>query len=141
MPTLSRWFIKSGIIYFVASMILLMLLQLHQKGIFSAAWIPFLKPVFYHTLMVGWITQIIFGVSIWMFPRYSREKPRGSEPIGWLAFGCLNLGLVLRIVGEPMLGAQGGSFWSFTLVVASILFWLAGIFYIAIIWQRVKGKN
>lgn len=69
------------------------------------------SPVFFHFFMVGWVAQLIFGVVFWMFPKYSREKPRGSERIGWAVFWLLNLGLVLRLVGEPAQGLDPDSTW------------------------------
>ncbi|RMH81970.1 MAG: hypothetical protein D6681_17575, partial [Calditrichaeota bacterium] len=97
MPTLSRWFLKAGLIYFATSFVLL--LGVHLQALSPA---PAFLPVFYHLLFVGWITQIIMGVSHWMFPRHTREKPRGNEASGWAAFTGINLGLLLRCLGEPM---------------------------------------
>src|SRR6476660_2692413 len=48
--------------------------------------IAVLFPTLLHLLVVGWITQVIFGVAYWMFPRYSAEQPRGSERVGWSTF-------------------------------------------------------
>ncbi|MCB0271119.1 MAG: hypothetical protein KDH95_23365, partial [Calditrichaeota bacterium] len=63
MPSVSRWFIKSGMIYFMFSLMLAVGTALNRVLSFSDV-LTFAQPVFYHTLMVGWITQIIFGVSI-----------------------------------------------------------------------------
>ncbi|MEZ4764755.1 MAG: hypothetical protein R3C26_16735, partial [Calditrichia bacterium] len=82
MPPVSRWFIKSGMIYFMFSLMLAVGTALNRVLSFSDV-LTFAQPVFYHMLMVGWITQIIFGVSIWMFPRYSRENPRGNDTLSW----------------------------------------------------------
>ena len=68
MPPVSRWFIKTGIIYLLIS--LLMGIGLSWPGSTPlAAWLTSLFPTFYHVLVVGWITQLIFGVAYWMFPR------------------------------------------------------------------------
>ncbi len=48
--------------------------------------------------MLGWATQLIGGVALWMFPPLSREQPRGDERLGWFAYGALNGGLLLRAV-------------------------------------------
>ena len=61
-----------------------------------------LVPVYFHLLMVGWVTQLIFGVAFWMFPRYSKEKPRGREGLAWAMYASLNAGLLLRGLAEPM---------------------------------------
>jgi hypothetical protein len=42
-----------------------------------------LSPIFFHFFMVGWVTQMIFGVAFWMFPIINRDQPRGSHKVGW----------------------------------------------------------
>jgi hypothetical protein len=85
-----------------------------------------LQPVYFHLLMVGWISQLIFGVVFWMFPKYSAERPRGSEGLGWATYGLLNMGLLLRAVGEPLVAVQpnGGTGW--LLAASAVLQLLAG---------------
>ncbi|MCB0307616.1 MAG: hypothetical protein KDI38_27890, partial [Calditrichaeota bacterium] len=78
MPKLSRWFIKTGLVYFVASLLLSLLQKVGAAGEMWPVLSAF-TPLFYHWLMLGWITQIIIGVSWWMFPRRNSEQPPGSE--------------------------------------------------------------
>ncbi|MEW6085726.1 MAG: hypothetical protein AB1607_14130 [Chloroflexota bacterium] len=42
-----------------------------------------LFPKYIHLPVFAWLTQQIFGVVFWLFPKYSVEKPRGSETLGW----------------------------------------------------------
>jgi heme/copper-type cytochrome/quinol oxidase subunit 1 len=107
----------------------------------SAAGLPFMRaiwPAYLHLLVLGWLTQLIFGVAYWMFPRYSAEKPRGSERLGWLAFVLLNLGLVFRAVFEPWhaTSGRGGAM----LVVSAALQLLAGLAFVANTWPRVRER-
>jgi hypothetical protein len=97
-------------------------------------------PVYYHLLMVGWATQLIFAVAHWMFPRHTREQPRGNE--GWMGFVffTLNGGLLVRAVSEPMASQSPTPFWAQMLGVAALLQWLAGMAFILAIWKRVKEK-
>jgi len=139
MPKLSRWFIKAGMLYFVFSLMLALAIKVQTGFPFWDA-LSFVEPVFYHALMVGWITQIIFGVSIWMFPRHTRERPRGSERLGWATFYLLNIGLLMRIIAEPASVAAPSAIWNVALIFSAVLQWLAAIFYVFNIWKRVKGK-
>ncbi|MEZ4748477.1 MAG: hypothetical protein R3C41_20600 [Calditrichia bacterium] len=139
MPSVSRWFIKSGMIYFMFSLMLAVGTALNHVLSFSDV-LTFAQPVFYHMLMVGWITQIIFGVSIWMFPRYSRENPRGNDTLSWLAWAFLNTGLLLRVIAEPLQPAHPGVFWQSALVISALLQLSAGVFYVLNIWGRVKER-
>jgi cbb3-type cytochrome oxidase subunit 1 len=101
MPAVTRWFIKAGLAYFLAALLLGVILAapaVMQMPPAIAVW----GPVYFHLFMVGWVTQLIFGVVYWMFPRYSKDKPRGREGLAVATFVLLNIGLVLRAIGEPI---------------------------------------
>ena len=100
MPTLSRWYIKIGMLYFAVGLMMAALL-LAQPVIGWSSSLQVLRPVYLHFLFIGWVTQLIMGVGYWMFPKQSKEKPRGSERLGWIVLILLNVGLVLRAIGEP----------------------------------------
>lgn len=140
MPKITRWHLKIGLIYFIASLFLAVLFRL-QPFTSITPQIHTFRPVYYHMLMVGWMTQIIIGVSIWMFPRLTRENPRGSEVLNWLTFYCLNIGLLLRIASEPFISLGSPShLFSYLLFFSGILQWLAAISYATNIWRRIKPK-
>lgn len=103
--------------------------------------IPVLRvvwPTYLHLLIVGWLTQLIFGVAFWLFPKYSSAKPRGSERLGWASFVLLNVGLLLRLLAEPraMLGGEAGGL----LIVSAIVQLLAGWAFVANTWPRVRER-
>ena len=136
MPKLTRWFIKSGFICLIIALSIGVLIKsqiIQIAGLLSAA-----TPVYFHLFMVGWVTQLIFGVSFWMFPRFSRDKPRGSLLLGWSCFWLLNVGLFLRMIGEPLNHTYQNEF-GWMLLISAVLQWLAGMFYIFNTWLRIKG--
>lgn len=139
MPVLTRWFLKSSLIYLVLSLVVGALLSARSALNLPGA-INTLNPVFFHLFMFGWVTQLIFGVVFWMFPKYSKEKPRRSELLGWLTFGFLNVGLVLRLVAEPAQAWNPDQLWGWTLAVSAVLGWLAGVLFVVNTWGRVKGR-
>jgi hypothetical protein len=139
MPKLTRYFIKSGLVNFVLALILAVILQCAPLMDWPA-FIVYLNPVYFHLFMVGWITQMIMGVSLWMFPPFSKDHPRGSEVLGWASFICLNSGLLIRVISEPMIFTEPTSGWSYVLVASGVLQWFAGLFYVSNIWIRVRGK-
>lgn len=139
MPTLSRWFIKAGLIYFVLSLFLGIGLKV-QPEFAPLNFLAYFAPVYYHLLVIGWITQIIMGVSHWMFPRFSKENPRGYEWLGWLAFACLNLGLILRIFSEPFVLLNPSVLLKIVVIFSAILQWSGGVLYVVHIWRRIKEK-
>jgi hypothetical protein len=137
MPTLTRWFVKSSLVYFIAALIIASALALQAPLNLSSA-LGSLMPVYLHLFMVGWITQFIFGVIYWMFPRFSKEKPRGSEALGWATYGLVNVGLILRAIGEPVNALQPQAGLGWLLALSAILQWIAGLAFVINTWGRVK---
>lgn len=139
MPFLTRLFLKTALVYFVLALVAGVLLALGPVGSLLGT-IPGLTPVYFHLLMVGWVTQLIMGVAMWMFPKQSRERPRGSEALNWATYILLNAGLVLRLLGEPLNAATGAGVWGWALVVSAVLQMLAGWAFVANTWSRVKER-
>ncbi|MBE2272255.1 MAG: hypothetical protein IAE80_28730 [Anaerolinea sp.] len=136
MPLLARAYIKAGLLHFAAALVLGVLVAAQPQFQLS----PALRPVYLHLLIVGWITQLIIGVAYWMFPKRSKDQPRGSIRLGWIVFALLNLGLILRAVGEPLHALQPGSFSGALLAVSAVLQVTAGWLFIANTWGRVKER-
>ena len=139
MPPLSRWFVRTALAYFVAALLVGVGLMLRLVIGLPPA-IAALQPVYFHFLMVGWVTQLIFGVVFWMFPKYSAEQPRGNERLGWATYWLLNVGLLLRAVSEPLVAVQpaGGTGW--LLAASAVLQLLAGWAFVVNTWARVKER-
>lgn len=138
MPPLSRWFIKTSLIYLVATFLTGVL------AAFDQPWPALPGPgrltiIYYHLLMLGWVSQLIFGVANWMFPVYSRTAPRRSEQLGWGSYGALNGGLVLLLLGEAVRASTSGPAGLWLVVIASFLLWLAGLAFVINTWGRIKG--
>ena len=136
MPRLTRWFIKSGILCLVAALTLSVVMQsplVKQVPLVRVVW-----PTYLHLLVVGWLTQLIFGVAFWLFPKHPGGKPRGSDSLGWVTFLLLNSGLLLRLIGEPRaaLGRDAAGL----LVVSALAQLLAGWAFLINIWPRVRER-
>jgi len=139
MPTVTRWMIKSSLLFFVAALIIRFIqsLSVLQEVL---PWISVLGSVYFHLFMVGWISQLIFGVVYWMFPKQSAERPRGSESLAWAVFWLLNIGLLLRAIGEPLNALEPGKTWGILLAASALLQWLAGMAFVVNTWSRVKER-
>jgi hypothetical protein len=132
MPVLTRWFIKTSLAYLVAALVL---------GVVHAARAgAAIDPVYVHLLVVGWITQMIFGVAYWMFPKYSKEVPRGSDRLALASYVCLNAGLLVRVVAEPAVARHPGTWLGPALAVSALLQWLGGMAFVANTWARVRER-
>jgi hypothetical protein len=139
MPTLSRWYIKLGMVYFALGL-MVGAAMLAQPVMGWSPKLQVLRPVYLHFLFIGWVTQLIMGVGYWMFPKLSKDVPRGSVWLGWAVLILLNVGLVLRAIGEPavILAPNAGLGW--TLVLAALCLLLAGWGFIANSWGRIKER-
>lgn len=140
MPPLTRAFIRSALLYLVAGLLIGLLLSL-QRPLGLPGWVGGLRPVFYHLLMVGWATQLIFGVIFWMFPKISRERPRGREGLVRFAFWTLNGGLLLRLLLEPLPVARAPGWAGAGLGLAALLQVAAVSAFVVAAWPRVRGKG
>jgi hypothetical protein len=137
MPTVSRFFIKASLIYLVCAL---------ASGI---AWLvpsaPTLAagfPTYVHLFVVGWLTQLIFGVALWLFPKKSRESPRGNEAVSWTCFGAVNAGLLLRAAAEPgMLFTDAAIVFAWVLVASAALQWIGAVAFVVNIWPRIKSRR
>lgn len=139
MPLLARLHIKSGLAYFAVAL-LMGALMAAQPVLNLSARLALLRPVFLHLLIVGWLTQFIIGVAYWMFPKQSKDNPRGSAAMGWAVFGLLNTGLLLRSVSEPLFALAPETGWGWGLAAAAVLQVAAGWLFIANTWPRVKER-
>ena len=134
----AQFFIKTALVQLLVAMLLGALLLIGQG--LRLGGLGALLPVYYHLLMLGWATQLIGGVALWMFPPLSREQPRGDERLGWFAYGALNGGLLLRAVAEPANAAAPRSAWGIALALAALLQVLAIFALVLALWPRVKGR-
>ena len=138
MPILTRVFVKTALVYLIAALFAGVLLA--ARTVFNTAdSLAALTPVYFHLFMVGWVLQLIFGMIYWMFPKYTRERPRGNDAITWAVYYLLNAGLLLRVVGESMQAAAGES-WGWLLPASALLQWLAGVLFVINTWPRIKER-
>lgn len=139
MPAITRWYVRTSLLYLIGSLTLAALLAVAQviavPQVLQAA-----GPVYFHLFLVGWVTQLIMGIVYWMFPKYSKERPRGREGLAVATYVLLNTGLLLRVLGEPAKAVNTAAVWSWALVASAGLQWLAGIFFVGNTWSRVMER-
>jgi hypothetical protein len=137
-PPVTRWFVRSALAWFLVALVAGVLLAGGMPALIPGTDLLLPYPTYLHLLTVGWLTNLIFGVAFWMFPRYDAEHPRGSTRLAWVAYGGLNAGLVLRLAGEP-LHATGAT--AATILVLSAGLQLLGAWaFVLNTWPRVKVK-
>jgi len=135
----ARFFVRTALLWLLAAFFVFALLLVNQ-GFDIDGRIAALQPVAYHLLMAGWATQLIAGVALWMFPPFSKEKPRGNEALGWVTYFALNIGLALRVMGEPLNTISPNPFFAIMLALSAVLQVAAIWCLVFALWPRVKGR-
>jgi hypothetical protein len=140
MPTVTRIFIKTGLVYACVGTFLSAL------WVINGVWLlhPLLgaiQPTALHIIVIGWLTQLIIGVALWMFPVWSKAQPRGPEWLSWTCYGLLNAGLLLRVIAEPLIVQRTAPPVNWILISSAVLQVAALWLFAALVWRRVRPKH
>lgn len=148
MPSTARVCVRASILHLCVGAVIGALLLINR-------WTPLgpvvtaLRSSHVAILVVGWLTQLIFGVAWWLFPalplglhpdgsRWLRhgQTQRGSETLFWVTFACLNSGvLLLAALGPLHLWLKQG----ILDVLAQALLLAAAIIFVSNgLWLRVR---
>jgi hypothetical protein len=138
MPTLTRWFLRAAMLHLVAALLLGIALVIPSDG--WLARLGGLTPVYIHLLVVGWATQMIFGVAIWMFPRKNPGLAHDAGWLGWFCFWTTNGGLVLRAWFEHAMAAHPSALASAGLLAAALVSLLSVLSFVVLAWPRVFAR-
>jgi hypothetical protein len=151
MPTTSRTFVKASIIYLSMGALLGALLFIN-RWMPLAAGVPVLKSSHIVMLVAGWLTQLIMGVGWWLFPpldvgiRSDAPKPmrrgqaqRGSEPLFWATFVCLNAGILLRALFDPLYTWTQIDAFAILSAMSGPLLLIAACAFVVNMWRRVRA--
>ncbi len=135
MPTLTRFFLRAAL----AHLVLAFALALVSAFPFAESWAGAARPAYVHLLVMGWATQMIFGVAYWMFPRKQPLDLRAVPWLGWACFTFINAGVLLRAVVEPML-ALGRTGIAPLVVLSAALQLAAALSFVVLAWPRVIAR-
>jgi hypothetical protein len=138
MDPLTRLMGKTSLVYLGTGFILGGVL-LAADG-FGATWTGYWATTHAHILFVGWFVQFALGIAYWLLPRRKTlEKPYGYNPtFGYIAYGLINTGLVIRIILEPMRNAGWleGAPVTVGLTLSGVLQAIAGIIWVS----QIRGR-
>ena len=151
MPLTSRAFVKASIICLCLGAILGALLFINRLVPLGPR-VAALRVSHIQLLIVGWLTQLILGVAWWLFPplktgllsgdpaRARRgQAQRGSEPLLWATFVCLNAGVLLRSLFEPLFIWTQVPLFSMLAGMSGILLLVAAGAFAANMWGRLRA--
>ncbi len=139
MPPQTRYFIRAGMGYLVVALFLWWVAAL-PRAVPLPAFLGRMMPTTLHLFVVGWLTQLIMGVAFWMFPKLTKEEPRGSDRLAWITFILLNVGLLLRLIAEPWHAMAPNGVNVMLLVVSASAQVIGGWCFVINTWRRVKER-
>lgn len=118
-------------------------LMLVDRGI-PGDWRLWMAPSHGHMLFVGWLVQFALGIAYWLLPRRrSTERPLGYwEGQALAAVIALNIGLMMRVTGEPLERTGHENALTLALLGGSAVLQVAAItLFIGQLWPRIYGRG
>ncbi|MBI4496673.1 MAG: hypothetical protein HY689_02095 [Chloroflexi bacterium] len=92
-----------------------------------------------HLLFVGFLTMLVMGVALWMFPRPGGT--RGGEGRALWSYWLLHLGLLARVIAEPGALWYPGGIWGPLLVFSGLAQGGAVALFVTAVWGRVVSPR
>ncbi len=155
MPLTSRASVKASFLYLALGAMLGAIMLINR-------WVPLgpavsaLRVAHVQFLVLGWLTQLIVGVAWWLLPPlpigYQKDvllpvrrgqALRGSERPFWAALTCLNVGILLQALFEPLCSWTGIDALSNLANLSGLLLLAAAVLFVTNLWTRVRelGKD
>jgi heme/copper-type cytochrome/quinol oxidase subunit 1 len=138
MHSLVRRYIKTAIGFLVAGLGIggWMILRRELWGVYATA---YETSAHTHAIFVGFVTMMILGVALWLFPRPEKTDTRYRPALAEASYWLLTVGTGVRVIGE-LLRVSSSALWLRLLVVASGLLQIAGILvFFFTMWSRIRG--
>lgn len=134
MPPVTRSYVHAAWLYFVFGVVLGAGFLVYQA--LTGYGVPRqLVATHTHMLLVGWAAQWVMGIAYWIYPRPPGTKARPGA--ARIAFGLLNVGLLLRLVAEPLGLLVPAPPLAPALVLSALLQAAAAVVFVGSIWERI----
>lgn len=106
-------------------------------------WRLWMQPTHGHMLFVGWFLQFALGIAFWLLPRKrTPERPLGyNVRLAQIAVAALNIGLLCRVVAEPLeRDGHASDFTALLLALSALLQIAAAAIFVTQLWPRVAPR-
>ena len=142
MPVTTQWYVRTALLYLLASAALGVAWQLDQwRGVFGFG--PYVRVVHTHLALMGGVVQMIMGVALWMFPQAQPIERRFPfrQTLAWTAYGLFNGGLLGRFVVEAAFRSGGGDVYGALTFLTGLMQLGAMLVFIAHLWALRTSKR
>jgi len=130
---LARRYIRTSLVFAAISVLLGM--HMIAQRLFEPKPLRWLPTAHGHIFLVGFVTMMIMGVAIWMFPR--PKVARYSSLLSEICYWLITVGTVVRGLGEIAASYSTLKFWLWLSVIGGISQSIAILLFIANIWTRI----
>lgn len=142
MPVTIQWYVRTALLYILASAVLGVLYQL-DLWLHPFGFHPYVITVHVHLALMGGVIQMIMGVALWMFPLTTPMEERLHFRLlpAWTAFGLFNVGLLGRFFVEYRYRLEGGDLYGGLTFFTGVLQIAALVVFIAHLWSLRRAKR
>lgn len=136
MPTTIQWYVRTALLYLLASATLGVLYQANLwLGWF--AWTGYVVTVHAHLALMGGVVQMIMGVALWMFPLTVpiEQRLQFKERLAWTTYVLFNGGLLGRFFVESAFRTEGGDLYGALTVLTGIVQLAAMLVFVFHLWS------
>ena len=143
MPLESRLFVKTSLVYLLATFVMGTVIAI--LAVTGRSQPLFVESIHAHLGFVGWLVNVVMGIALWFLPlareRFPQTQGRYPRAGPYVVYVLLNGGLLARIAGEAWWSTSasqmGGALFAFSGVAQTF----AVIVFAAIAWQRVRPPS
>jgi len=142
MPATIQWYVRTALLYLLASAVLGALYQLdlwlHPFGFGG-----YVIVVHTHLALMGGMVQMIMGVALWMFPLTVpiEERLQFKEGLAWGTYLLFNGGLLGRFLVEPLFRGGGGDLYGALTVLTGVMQVAAMVVFIGHLWSLRTSRR
>lgn len=137
MFTLVRRFIKTGIVFLFAG-VLLGFYNIVRRELFGIFPEPHLTSAHVHAVAIGFVGYLILGVALWLFPRASKDDTRYSPQRIEASYWIMTLATSLRFVTEIGRATSTSGILAWAIVISSLGQIAALALYFWTMWGRIR---
>lgn len=141
MPLESRLFVKTSVIALVLTFAWGAVMAVEESMGHPVT--PIWAVEHAHLAFVGWLVNLVVGIALWMLPlaraTYPQTQGRYPRALPYVAYVCLNVGLVMRIVSEPYVAQSATA--AVALGTSAVLQVSAIALFAAVAWVRTRPPS
>jgi heme/copper-type cytochrome/quinol oxidase subunit 1 len=131
---LARRYIRTSLV-FAAISVLLGMHMIAQRLLEKPQPLRWLPTAHGHIFLVGFVTMMILGVAIWMFPR--PKGARYSSLLSEVCYWLITIGTAVRGIVEVAASYSTLRFWLWLSAIGGMAQGVAILLFIANIWTRI----